>query len=203
MLVTFVGAPLTGKSTTAALLYSRLKLMGRPTEIVQEYAREYIALRHKAGDNRPLTDEDQVKIMTKQFEKELLFFGSMKANPLGLVISEGSSVNAMLYMSKNLWSNPDIVSKAKALLSASELVFWAAPIDLPEYVQAMDPNRVHTLEQSRDVATRVQDLFQHLDFHRAIVLQGGAEKRASKALTAVLNYSATRPNNEEQQQQPA
>lgn len=53
-----------GKSTTAALIFGELKLMGKEAELVMEYAKEW------AWEGRRITPDDQEHISDEQFQRE-------------------------------------------------------------------------------------------------------------------------------------
>ena len=50
MYVNFIGAPCSGKTTSAAKLFAELKEMGLEVEFVSEYARLYIAKKRIANN---------------------------------------------------------------------------------------------------------------------------------------------------------
>lgn len=58
------GGPGTGKSTTAALLFGKLKQLGYNAEMNREYIKDWV------WEGRKITDGDQVYITAKQLKKE-------------------------------------------------------------------------------------------------------------------------------------
>src|ERR1700761_2045380 len=148
MRINFIGCPCSGKTTTAAMVFAKLKELGMNCEFITEQARLHIAnLRWqrnlKPEDPCPLTDSDQFEIMIKQIETEEIV--STAVGNSVVVICDSSAFNSLLYMSKEdkdqalKW---DLVHRAK---DQSDLVFYCPPVDESK---GLDPNRVHSREQS-------------------------------------------------------
>lgn len=70
-LITFIGAPASGKSTLASQVHSELKRRGKNSIFVGEVATEYIA--EYGLPNSPI---DQLVIFYKQLERERMFLDS-------------------------------------------------------------------------------------------------------------------------------
>ena len=62
------GGPGTGKSTTAADLFARLKKKGQNVELVREYVKDWV------WEGRKIKETDQVYILAKQARKEQICF---------------------------------------------------------------------------------------------------------------------------------
>jgi hypothetical protein len=71
IVINLFGAPNSGKSTTAAGLYYKLKLTGRPTEMVREYAKGL------AWEGRIPGQFDQPYIFGKQLKYESMLYGKV------------------------------------------------------------------------------------------------------------------------------
>lgn len=64
IVINLLGGSGLGKSTTAALIFGELKLLGKETELVQEYAKEW------AWEGKKITSNDQDFIASEQWKRE-------------------------------------------------------------------------------------------------------------------------------------
>jgi len=60
-----------GKSTTAALIFGEMKLMGEHCELVREYVKEW------AWQGRKITPSDQMTIFENQLAREKMYYGKL------------------------------------------------------------------------------------------------------------------------------
>lgn len=67
--INLLGGSGLGKSTTAALLFGELKLLGKQAELVREYVKEW------AWAGRKVQPTDQTKIFREQLKREKLYWG--------------------------------------------------------------------------------------------------------------------------------
>ncbi len=155
MLIGFIGAPASGKTTIATKMFATLKEQGNNSELIVEEARHYIARKrfkdYKAGNNDPftLTDEDQLRIAFKQKEiEEVMKFSCGKDS---IVVSDSSVFNAALYMSNGFLDQPNRPF-FQELKDHYDMVFFCHPINLK--VLPEDPNRVHTLAEVDKIAIK-------------------------------------------------
>src|SRR5260370_9265394 len=152
MLVNFVGSPASGKTTAAAMLFAALKERGLAAEFVTEVARTYIARKKLwlALENMEmpiLYDDDQFEIMHEQWhiEYKMVITGGRDS----LIISDGSPLNSLLYMTPEFRQSPQIqelVRSTRNLMEGpcdlpSSLTFVCAPVDRDRNIP--DPNRAH------------------------------------------------------------
>lgn len=159
MLVRFIGAPISGKTTVAAQVFAQLKLSGQPNvEFVVEQARLFIAER-KAGYLQdatlpPLTDEDQMTILRRQLKMEETMEYSVGRD--GIVLTDSSIFNSFWYMSDTFLlhalNDAQIYHHLETYKDPHNLLFLCAP--LPVMVQA-DRNRLHSLKESRAVHDKI------------------------------------------------
>jgi predicted ATPase len=162
MLVRFIGAPISGKTTVAAQVFAQLKLSGQPNvEFVVEQARLFIAERKgeylKGCEIPPLTDEDQMTIMRKQMQVENVMEYSVGYD--GIVITDSSAYNSLWYMSD--------AARAKALddlfvwahlesyKDPHNLLFLCAPLPM---MVPVDRLRLHTPQESKNVHDMIMAL---------------------------------------------
>lgn len=71
VVVNLYGGPGTGKSTTGAKLYGRLKAGQVESELVREYIKDWV------WEGRPVKSFDQVYILAKQARKEQILYGAV------------------------------------------------------------------------------------------------------------------------------
>ncbi|WNM70307.1 hypothetical protein [Myxococcus phage Mx1] len=185
MLVGFVGAPCSGKTTTAARLFAELKEMGIPAEYVAERARSYIA-RAKAskrsrGDVAPLVlcDEDQKKIATGQFVDE-----SVMHDPKVVLVTDSCVLNSLLYMTEGCRTDPEVNSLMRAAAARYDLLFWCGPVARPE---GDDPNRVHGEAECVAIHDQIETVIQPMLGKPMFVLAGSPRHRFTDAMHAVLD----------------
>src|ERR1700677_2459612 len=140
MLVNFVGSPSSGKTSSAALLFSELKDLGFPCEFITEFARIYIA-KKRYNDSQTkvvLSDLDQSEIFKNQFELENIMLGSSN-DPL--ILTDSSVWNSVLYMTPDFreeFKKSELCQKAiDRHAKISPLVFLSYPVNF----SSNDPNR--------------------------------------------------------------
>jgi nicotinamide riboside kinase len=93
-LITFIGAPSSGKSTLATDVHTELKKLGKNSIFVPEVATDYIA-----EYGIPNTPVDQLVIFYKQSNKEKMFVGSKD-----YIICDSSGILNYFYF-RNLYDN--------------------------------------------------------------------------------------------------
>jgi len=177
MLVRFIGAPISGKTTVAAQVFAQLKLSGQPNvEFVVEQARTYIAERKWSTDGTSyegpvvLSDLDQMAILQRQLLAEDVMHHSVGRD--GIVITDSSIFNSLWYMSPSFMSHAlndgSVHRHLETYQDLHNLLFLCAP--LPVMVQA-DNNRLHSPKESRGVHDRIMDLVHNENPIRHPVLQ--------------------------------
>lgn len=203
MLVAFVGAPCSGKTTTAARLFADLKERGLPVEFLAEYARLYIALKrfHEGDSPSPLENADQAAIFSEQYKHESI----LSRDPTSLVIADSSAVSALLYMTDdfiaqqaalpvNCYGHANIIEQAKVAASKYDIVFRCSPVR-PGVVY--DPNRLHSYEQSVELDKRITKVFEMvgIDHKKVFPLFGDTRFRVSEAGAIVMRAQVERMKN--------
>jgi predicted ATPase len=135
MLVNFVGAPCSGKTTVAASVFVALKESGLDAEFITERAREHIAyLKYLNPNELEITDRDQWDIFTKQLMIQRCY---RKTN--AQVICDSDPLLTLLYLSESF--SPDYVAKShiQEAVDNMGIVFYCPPIN----AYKMEGNRIH------------------------------------------------------------
>lgn len=93
-LITFIGAPSSGKSTLASSVHTELKKLGKNSIFIAEVATDYIA-----EYGIPNTPVDQLVIFYKQLNKERMYIGSKE-----YIVCDSSGILNYFYF-RNLFNN--------------------------------------------------------------------------------------------------
>lgn len=193
MLIGFIGSPGSGKTTVAALAFSRLKDNGIVCEFIPEQARWYIAEKRneckRLGVPFHLNDLDQASIMQKQQKIEDTLLESCEGN--SIIVSDSSSINALLYMSehvKKLIFNGFSYEEARKKFRQYDLLFLCSPLEVR--FSDSDLNRVHDRAQSLEIARSInENLATYLPDVKPVVLDGTSEQRSQTVLTTIHRLS--------------
>ena len=189
MLVNFLGAPCSGKTTIAAMVFSMLKEQGISCEFIPEQARWHIAQKRVAlglspTDNLSLDDEDQTAIMLKQFETEQILLSAVQDT--AIVISDSSSLLSLLYMTPERLRNGSTRSLIQRVIARDCLYFYVKPVP---FNGKLDPNRLHSQVQSLELDTKIDSLLQQEApwvHSNLIQLQESSATRTRVAVSAIL-----------------
>lgn len=188
MLVQFIGAPCSGKTTVAAKLFAMLKESGHPCEFIAEQARVHIALKrwHRArygeqGEVK-LSDGDQGQIMSGQALVEEAFLQTCP--PEVVIVTDTSPLNTLLYMSEPMRGSPEVQDLAGKVVARTDLVFYCPPVEPPTLP---DPNRLHTKEACLVVDGWIPKVIPQEVLGKMTHLRGGQEARACDAYALVLH----------------
>jgi hypothetical protein len=177
MLIGFIGAPCSGKTTTAALVFAALKQMNKIVEFVPECARAYICKkREEEGNTFTLDNYDQVDICLLQKYYEDLFLNS--GNDV-IVLTDSSTYNAFLYMTPDWRFNPIFSNVDKR---EYDYLFHCPPV-IP-YSTIKDPNRLHDYNTSLEIEKSIPEIIKH----PYITITGDAQTRADKIIRILLGY---------------
>jgi hypothetical protein len=196
MIIEFLGCPRSGKTTTAARVFANLKEAGFNCEFIPEQARFYIASKRvafglKPTDQLTLDDIDQCNIMEKQFDAQNLMLQSCGKD--ALIVTDSSILNSMLYMSPRFREHGDVdndKARAKRILEITDeyfkqpkMTFYSKPV---EWVGGLDPNRVHTREQSEAIDNDIQNYLLPRWVPGCTTLMGDADIRWRLATSEVI-----------------
>lgn len=180
MLLNFLGTPQSGKTTTAAMLFSKLKENHMVTDLVLEQARVKIAENRVSRGSSDLTQEDQLDIFNKQFHLETTF---TKSSPNSLIISDTSVINNLLYVPD--WENDSYrISKVEELLKTFKpLIFVCLPFDTN--IEMVDSHRIHSLQESIQLHTKFLKIFEFFNIS-PIEISGTPTERLMRVFDKVL-----------------
>ncbi len=146
-LIGFLGLPASGKTTTAAQVFGKMKSFGTLVEYVPEQARRFIAERRKDGGRVTLSQEDQVGIMTLQLEEEERFLiNADDKEHTSIVLTDSCAFNSMLYMDQETLRSPEVIALVQRALNQYDLIFSCYPTSGPV---PSDPYRLHSKEESK------------------------------------------------------
>jgi thymidylate kinase len=159
MLIGFIGLPNSGKTTIASKMFSHLKENAANSELLVEQARLYIAeKRTNYKDKVELSDEDQLQIAARQKKLEKTMVTG--TDPATYIISDSSVQNSAIYVSKDLYDNPDYIQKILFDGLRYDLIFYCHPFELQNFIK--DSNRIHSLEDIEKLRDRANDLLDRL-----------------------------------------
>lgn len=185
MLIGFIGAPCSGKTTTAARLFAELKDNGTPSEFITEAARMYIAKKRLAcilGNLKfELNDEDQWAICSNQFMSEYYLTESA---PSSIVVSDSSVLNSSLYMTDKFSVSVKVSDLMVKALSRYDLLFVCAPVPMP---RSLDSNRVHDKSQILAIQNKIENMLATYQITppKIMYLGGTTSVRTAMALSTV------------------
>lgn len=163
MLVGYMGAPCSGKTTLAVNSFTEFKKVSTNCELIVEQARLYIAAKRFESNLLPtdpveLTDTDQMQIFLKQSKAEEVM--KYSCGPDTIIISDSSPLNSILYMSDELSNNPNVQEILKKVLKTYDLLFFCHPLDIKRL--PIDPNRVHDLDAIKAIQQKAHLLLRKL-----------------------------------------
>lgn len=189
MLVGFLGAPCSGKTTTAARLFAELKDLGIPAEFITEYARTYIANRRygmASSHSLVLQNEDQMSIAEGQFRAESVM---KEVCPDQVIITDSSVLNSLLYMTPEFTTLPDVFELVTYAINQYDLLFLCGVVPRPAVI---DGNRLHSEEESFTLQGQLEVILNGLvGSEKLIRLEGQSTSRLHTALGAVLDSFVT------------
>lgn len=148
MLVNFVGAPCSGKTTIAAGVFSELKKREKNVEFVTERAREYIARKWYLHRDAKLDDQDQYEIMLEQ-AKAQRYMNRMDT----AVICDSDPLLSMLYMTPEFRKALSVVFLADDVARSMGLLFYCPMLNSYK----MEGNRIHDLSFATSIDNQIKD----------------------------------------------
>jgi hypothetical protein len=186
MIISMIGSPRSGKTTTAARVFSHLKEASFSCEYIPEQARMVIAEKRAVGDLKPtdqltLTDHDQYVIMCRQLELQRLM--SKACGEDSIIVTDSSPLNALLYMSPEYRNQPAIKMLTTLALDGQQILFYAKPVP---WLGGLDPNRIHDKTQSDIIDSQIPQVIFPLLPNQPSLLLGDIDLRWRTAVAEVL-----------------
>ena len=181
MLVCFMGAPSSGKTTIAANVFASLKAQGVSAEFIAERAREVIAKYKYYRSPILLNDAMQREILFSQYYSEQYMAASTN-NP---IISDSSTLLTLAYMSEEfgIKYKGEIEIIVNEILPKINIVFYCPLVKR----QVSDPNRIHSFEESMAVDEKIKDILnRYLTKDKVVVLSGDIQEMTKTCLSRIL-----------------
>jgi ABC-type oligopeptide transport system ATPase subunit len=160
--INLYGGPGSGKSTTAAGLFSLMKIEGQRVELVTEFARDEI----NSGNAHRLQNQDWI------FAHQHHRIERLKDNGLDYVITD-SPLLLMLVYAENVWIDKPYLNSFKQFVydvdqTYTSYNFFMQRADQSESELEDDLGRIHTLEQSKKIDNQILTM---LKYHNIIYKQ--------------------------------
>lgn len=149
------GGPGTGKSTSAAYLYYRLKAAGKNAELVREYVKDW------AWEGRKISTYDQLYFTGKQIRRESLLYGKTE-----VIVTDSPVMMGILYSQK---FSPCSVAEG---VKASTLAFYRQAAEdghqhrhvFLKRTKPYNPSgRYQTEDQARELDAELKGMLQQLN----------------------------------------
>ena len=178
--VGLVGAPSAGKSTTAAWVYAELKEAGIKTELVQEYAREYI------NTNGPLTDTlAQFMLYEGQMKRETILPDSIE-----VMVTDSPIILSYIYAAhyadlNNRTHKELLISLYRKMLDA------AKRYDLLYFLEAnrpyvLDGTRNQTKEEARLIGDKIRNFLEMHNIPHQKLTDASTKVRSAQIVSDIL-----------------
>jgi adenylate kinase family enzyme len=183
MLINFIGAPGSGKSTIAANTFAKLKSMSIPADFISERAREVIA-KYKFKKMPLGSDEMQIEILEAQYRAETYFKNSTDYP----VIADSSTLLTLAYGTETFFKlySDRINTLVDSIIPEMDMVFY---IPLRNEVQE-DPNRIHNYDQCLEVDRKIKEIISNYlvtsKHIKLVILSGGIEEMTRTVLRTII-----------------
>lgn len=157
MLISILGCPCSGKTTTAAMAFAYLKEKSILSEFVPEQARFYIANKKVTQNLTPndkitLTDQDQINIMEIQLRTEEVMSKSTTKDTI--IICDSSAINSLFYMSETALNTKHVKNLINQALNQYDAVYYARTLN--QFILD-DSNRIHDENFSKNLDEHIPE----------------------------------------------
>jgi Cdc6-like AAA superfamily ATPase len=152
LVVNLYGGPGTGKSTTAAEVYSMLKKAGLNAELVTEYAKE------KVWDKHFNMLDNQLYITAKQYHRQFRLL-----NQLDVIVTDSPLLLSLYYnkRSKTPTSEPDVIEHFEGMVIGLFNSFNNMNIFLKRQKEYNPKGRMQTEEEAKQIDIEISKLLIH------------------------------------------
>jgi len=182
-LISFIGAPCSGKSTLAYSIQKELKLGGYNSIFINEAATDYIA-----EYGTPTHPEDQMVIFYKQLNREKMYVGSKD-----FIICDSSSMLNYFYFrslfgskltNKNIALINHVQKEILKSINSWDMVFYLPPIDDNN---TKDNIRFHNRDEITKIDRWIKSYLEMENIDHVDMTDIKLEDRLSRALKYVLS----------------
>ncbi len=182
MLIGFIGAPASGKTTVASILFSKLKTADFIADMITERARRYILEKKKTSGSKDfrLTNRDQWNIIDLQIDEERLYLDTLHSEEI--IVSDSSILNNLLYIENLTEESKGVIRNH---IKKYDLLFYCQRSS-SQYLPN-DTGRVHSLSESNQLDARIPSLLQDFEV-TAFKLLGPPSERGNEAYREFLRY---------------
>jgi len=173
LLIGFFGLPDTGKTTTAALVFARIKEIGLPCEFLTEQARLLIA--EARYNNTPIDSalQEQVFVSQMRYEKVL------KQTSM-ITITDSCLYNSLFYLpDQALEASKDVIPS-----NHYDIIFWCDQTEKSSSIK--DENRIHTPTDIQQLSSKTKDILENIPF-KTSKLTGTIKNRSQDAFRVVMD----------------
>ena len=158
ILVNFLGSSSSGKTTSAAILFAKLKELGIECEYLVEQAKLYLAcLNVSSRGNVTLYPEDHERIFMTQLIAESTMGLYLPSG--GILVSDSSPLNSFLYLEDD--DIQHLVSQLGNYLKQPRLTFWCPGGENISKITMNVPN-LNIIPLLGDPSKRAESVLSHL-----------------------------------------
>lgn len=186
-IINLYGGPGSGKSTTAAGLFSLMKMEGQRVELVTEFARDEI----NSGNSHRLQDQDWI------FAHQHHRIQRLQDSGVDYVITD-SPLLLMLVYADDVWCDKPYLSSFKTFVYEVNATYnsYNFFIERNDEFFEDDGGRVHDLEQSKKIDERILAM---LDYHRVPYTKFAAGDNQIKKIYGFVDYRFKAYNEKKEQ----
>lgn len=152
LVVNLFGSPSTGKSTTMAEVFGKLKRLGVDCEIATEFAKDLV------WENRQDSLKDQLYVFAKQYHKLFRLDGKVQ-----VVVTDSPLLLSMFYNNKYNNTGSDFNKSLNQMVMSAHNKFNTMNVYLHR-TKPYNPNgRNQTEEESNEISLELMDLLRDLN----------------------------------------
>lgn len=165
IVINLLGGSGLGKSTTAALVFGELKLLGKEAELVQEYAKEW------AWIGKKITPDDQGHISDEQYSRESRLYGKVD-----FIVTDSPLILGAMYQKFYSEKDPIYEQIADRIKTSETKDVVYMNILLTRHKKFNPKGRFETEEQAKTVDTFLQKYLEEKQIPFHTVSSGDRER---------------------------